>query len=752
MLRLIPEACIIAALLLFLCWEVLILMKLVRAQATDGRVFRAVNGAFHITAKGANTAYRQMMIFGDAGAQGSLDQPYKNSAWVMRAIKLIAEPISALPLEFYLDKKRGDTLLNDGDAVAFWAKPFKGISFVDGVEATISWLKLKGNAFWLKDDSWFNGARVKSPLIIARPDRMTPVREGGELLGWRYLDGANRSHLLPALYVEHLKCWNPYDDVLGLAEWEAARIATEADYFAGKYARNLMAGSGDQGDVIVSKGMLQDEQREQIKAQLIARKRARENGRFIPIFLTGDVAVENPSVAAPDAAFVSNRLENRHEIFIAFGVPPSMADVKASYSIGADSDYARLLEQTCMPAGAKFCEAVENVSRHLEGRPLYVSFGWEENSCVQAARRERIEAATKLWDRGISWQKINEILDLGLVEFPGWDKAYVPFSIMEVGAPAADDTSAAYAESSDPVENLDKYFLMAARRRHPETVAAPVARRTKACRCGMAVDGKANSKWAAYMSQRRATLKMYTAKFTKELMKARTEVLANIEKEARKETLLRMSNPSARTKATATDLMFDLDEWEEGFLAEMRKAGTQALKTAGQQLFAEISKDDPFTMPSAQALQFLANRENKLKDVGNEIFDRVKNSLQAGITDGESMSQLANRVRAQFNDISRGRAETIASTETAAAYGTARDTAMKEAGIQYKEWLTSGNSNVRATHADANGQIVRIDEPFQVGSASLMYPGDPSGPPEEVINCHCVQLASRGPNANEDEA
>ena len=48
---------------------------------------------------------------------------------------------------------------------------------------------------------------------------------------------------------------------------------------------------------------------------------------------------------------------------------------------------------------------------------------------------------------------------------------------------------------------------------------------------------------------------------------------------------------------------------------------------------------------------------------------------------------------------------------------------------------------MRETHAAAEKQTVGIDEPFIVGGAELMFPGDPAGPPEEVINCHCVQIA-----------
>jgi len=33
---------------------------------------------------------------------------------------------------------------------------------------------------------------------------------------------------------------------------------------------------------------------------------------------------------------------------------------------------------------------------------------------------------------------------------------------------------------------------------------------------------------------------------------------------------------------------------------------------------------------------------------------------------------------------------------------------------------------------------VGMNEPFLVGGASLMYPGDPNGPASEIINCRCV--------------
>jgi uncharacterized protein with gpF-like domain len=69
---------------------------------------------------------------------------------------------------------------------------------------------------------------------------------------------------------------------------------------------------------------------------------------------------------------------------------------------------------------------------------------------------------------------------------------------------------------------------------------------------------------------------------------------------------------------------------------------------------------------------------------------------------------------------------------------------MQDAGISKKQWLTSGNPNVREAHEEANGQVVGADESFEVGGEQLRFPGDPDGSPENIINCHCVAIPVAG--------
>ena len=95
----------------------------------------------------------------------------------------------------------------------------------------------------------------------------------------------------------------------------------------------------------------------------------------------------------------------------------------------------------------------------------------------------------------------------------------------------------------------------------------------------------------------------------------------------------------------------------------------------------------------------------------------------------------------QVPDLVRGDKEGAAVTERTEAHGAANNganEAAKELGVAYmREWIAAADKRTRQSHIDAEVQRVGPDEPFIVGGAALMYPGDPNAPPEETINCRC---------------
>jgi hypothetical protein len=58
--------------------------------------------------------------------------------------------------------------------------------------------------------------------------------------------------------------------------------------------------------------------------------------------------------------------------------------------------------------------------------------------------------------------------------------------------------------------------------------------------------------------------------------------------------------------------------------------------------------------------------------------------------------------------------------------------------LLFKQWVATLDARTRPSHAAADGQVQERNGRFRVGAAYLEYPGDPLGPPGEVINCRCT--------------
>lgn len=126
-----------------------------------------------------------------------------------------------------------------------------------------------------------------------------------------------------------------------------------------------------------------------------------------------------------------------------------------------------------------------------------------------------------------------------------------------------------------------------------------------------------------------------------------------------------------------------------------------------------------------------------------EITETTRNQIitatQRGFDEGLGTDAIARVIRDVTPGLSKSRAHIIARTETHGAANYGANAAAKETGLQIlKEWVASQDERTREAHAEADGQTVQMDEPFIVGGEALMYPGDPGGSAENVVNCRCA--------------
>lgn len=140
------------------------------------------------------------------------------------------------------------------------------------------------------------------------------------------------------------------------------------------------------------------------------------------------------------------------------------------------------------------------------------------------------------------------------------------------------------------------------------------------------------------------------------------------------------------------------------------------------------------------------NKEALEREARNKKFDRsVRNAQKKGEPlEAKQIDRMVDSYRA---GLLAARSSTIARTEGLRITNQARAEAVRQVvddlGVDRRRviriWNTTMDDRTRDSHASMDGQQVGIDEPFISGLGNrLMFPGDPSAPPEDIINCRCV--------------
>lgn len=124
---------------------------------------------------------------------------------------------------------------------------------------------------------------------------------------------------------------------------------------------------------------------------------------------------------------------------------------------------------------------------------------------------------------------------------------------------------------------------------------------------------------------------------------------------------------------------------------------------------------------------------------------QVTKQVTTGILQGESIKDISDRLTWNIPEMNRNSAIRAARTAVTGAQNAGRQDsyeAAEEMGIELeREWVATLDNRTRHTHAELDGQVVGVDEQFEVEGYKIMYPGDPDAVPEMVYNCRCTTIA-----------
>jgi len=174
-----------------------------------------------------------------------------------------------------------------------------------------------------------------------------------------------------------------------------------------------------------------------------------------------------------------------------------------------------------------------------------------------------------------------------------------------------------------------------------------------------------------------------------------------------------------------------LGPWAEAFAAQMILESTKTI----DKTFAKSKK-------ISQQLKNNVIPQYKVRELMNEQVTLIKslpiksglraqeialNTLQGGLRSEQAAIEIA-----KTTGITIRRAKTIARTEVARTNAVLTEARAQNVGITHYIWNTSGDADVRESHAEMDGQVIAYDSPPTLSDGTKGHAGT-------FPNCRCFQ-------------
>jgi len=293
---------------------------------------------------------------------------------------------------------------------------------------------------------------------------------------------------------------------------------------------------------------------------------------------------------------------------------------------------------------------------------------------------------------------------------------------------------------------LNLYPISAPKPEPEKSKRIEIVKETKEIKSMFKDEAKREQIWKLFVAQTAPLEKLFTSRIRKLFKKQEKEVLENLFK------YKSFLNVQRKDYDDLVDfIIFDIQEWnrilQEGLEDLHREAYASGIDRAIALMGIEVS----FDVDNPAAVEFLRNKTMRFAEQVNQTtINDLKQQLIAGFQNGESIDEIAERVRNVFDFATESRSRTIARTEIIGATNAGIEDTFKESQVvEYKEWLTARDELVREAHAAADGQTVKLNEVFDIGGEALKFPGDPNGSPGNIVNCRCTLLPVLKEGGNE---
>ena len=224
-------------------------------------------------------------------------------------------------------------------------------------------------------------------------------------------------------------------------------------------------------------------------------------------------------------------------------------------------------------------------------------------------------------------------------------------------------------------------------------------------------------------------------------------------------SLINKMSRSARSFYANEKQIFDLNVFFPQLSASLLKYYRRTYKQFSKDQITDVSQQIGATLTTDETNQLLgfldSSAVSKSKAQTAILLKTMQDQLNQEFLTAESQLTDSSAIAKQATNAWKSKTSsrvnpTIVNTEIQSTAEDTKDTtttymvgalsAQTAVRAAYKTWITVGDDKVRPWHAEANGERVLINDKYTVGGQQLKYPGDPSGSPDNIINCRCASL------------
>jgi len=666
---------------------------------------------------------------------------YADQAWVYACVGTISSKGAGVPIGIY--RRKGNELeeVKNHPLETLLKSVNNFISGYDLLESTFGYMGLTGNAYWLLDALVDGKPTEIYPLNPARV-KVRPSKQK-YIAGYTYepAPGVEPVNFEPE-EILHFKTWNPLDDYYGMPPIAAARDAADSMLSADRYNKAFFENSAEPGGLLTSDTVLQDGVRKRIEQTWKSLHQGSRKAHRIGI-LEGGLKWQSLAATHKDMQFPELKRMTREDILAVYRLPPIMVGVfdEANYS-NAREQREIFWNDTMMPWLSKILSVVNEKLVKPFDPGVEAAFKLDGIKELQPDEKIMAEKDEILTRSGILL--INEARAKRKLPPVAWGDTWnAPTSLSPIDEPRT-PAPAPGAPAPEGEDEEEEDAPPAKPAPEPEEDEAEKSAKLQASLDALHKQNEALKQASSLL--RRESLWLNFKGFTEDWEKKWRVKLGRLFREQRDAVLSNMQDAwegparqarldGLKTFNVALDaILFDGKEARKLFRLVGRALMESVLQASGE---AEADKYNlgRFTITEPRIQKWLDEKAFKFaEEVNKTTEDALREALKLGIQEGDTIDEISKRVADIFDMAEDYRSERIARTEVVSSANRGAIAAYEESGVvKGLEWITARDSDVRDSH-QIDGEIVNLGEAFSNG---LLYPGDPSGAAEEVINCRC---------------